>query len=143
MAPDTLLGRVMRGPSNLFAYDDMWNRRAIHAAEMPSSNGIGTARALARLYAAVIGEIDGIRLLRPETLDDACIVQSDGNDRILHLPTRFGSAIMYSTITFRSSKSRPTVSGLSTSMTPGCTALSQFAPPANRAGNGLVFTRQL
>jgi len=94
MAPDTLLGRVMRGPSNLFAYDDMWNRRAIHAAEMPSSNGIGTAPALARLYAAVIGEIDGIRLLRPETLDAACVVQSDGNYRILHLPTRFGSGFM-------------------------------------------------
>src|SRR5262249_10579765 len=49
MAPETLLGRVIRGPSNLFGYDDMWNRRAMRAAELPSSNGIGTPRSLARL----------------------------------------------------------------------------------------------
>ena len=38
----------------------MWNTRALHAAEMPSSNGIGDARALARLYASCIGDgVDG------------------------------------------------------------------------------------
>lgn len=94
MAPETLLGRVIRGPSNLFGYDDMWNRRAMRAAELPSSNGIGTPRSLARLFAAVIGEIDGIRLLRADTVDAACAVQSDGEDRVLRLPTRFGSGFM-------------------------------------------------
>jgi CubicO group peptidase (beta-lactamase class C family) len=42
-----LTTRVMSGPSNLFAYDEMWNRPDILSAEMPSSNGVGTARALA------------------------------------------------------------------------------------------------
>ena len=28
-APDTLLGRAIEGPSNLFRYDEMWNRRAL------------------------------------------------------------------------------------------------------------------
>ena len=73
----------MSGPSGLFGYDDMWNRRELRAAELPSSNGIGTARALARLYAALIGEVDGMRLLRPETVAAACAVQSDGDDRVL------------------------------------------------------------
>jgi CubicO group peptidase (beta-lactamase class C family) len=68
MGPDTLMGRVMTGPSQLFQYDERWNRREFHAAEMPSSNGIGTAHALARVYAAIIGEIDGLRLLRPDTV---------------------------------------------------------------------------
>ena len=36
MGPDTLLGKVLSGPSNLFAYDERWNRREFHAAEMPS-----------------------------------------------------------------------------------------------------------
>jgi len=94
MGPDTLLGRVASGPSGLFAYDDMWNRRALHAAELPSSNGIGTARGLARFYAALIGEVDGIRLLRPDTVAAACAVQSEGIDRVLHLPTRFGTGFM-------------------------------------------------
>jgi CubicO group peptidase (beta-lactamase class C family) len=42
--PDTLLGQVLSGPSNLFAYGPMWNTRPLRAAEMPSSNGIGDAR---------------------------------------------------------------------------------------------------
>jgi len=94
MGPDTLLGRVISGPSNLFGYDDMWNRRELHAAELPSSNGIGTARALARLYAALIGEVDGIRLLRPDTVAAARVVRSDGEDLVLRLPTRFGTGFM-------------------------------------------------
>jgi CubicO group peptidase (beta-lactamase class C family) len=94
MGPDTLSGRAMTGPSELFHYDEMWNTRALHAAELPSSNGISTARGLARLYAALIGEIDGIRLLTPETVADMCAVQSDGPDRVLHLPTRFGTGFM-------------------------------------------------
>jgi SulP family sulfate permease len=32
MGPDTLLGQVLRGPSNLFGYDDMWNRPDVLAA---------------------------------------------------------------------------------------------------------------
>jgi CubicO group peptidase (beta-lactamase class C family) len=94
MGPETLLGRVMTGPSALFEYDERWNRRDMHAAEMPSSNGIGTARALARAYAALIGEVDGVRLLRPETVERACEVQAEGTDKVLHLPTRFGLGFM-------------------------------------------------
>ncbi|MEO2168075.1 MAG: serine hydrolase domain-containing protein [bacterium] len=88
--PDTLLGKALHGPSNLFHYDEMWNTRALHAAEMPSSNGIGTARGLAKLYAATIGSIDGIRLLKPETLANAIRPRSSGPDAILHLPSSFG-----------------------------------------------------
>jgi len=93
-APDTVAGRAFSGPSNLFHYDDMWNRRALHAAELPSSNGIATARALARLYAALVGKVDGIRLLRPETVAAACTTQSEGGDAVLYLPTRFGLGFM-------------------------------------------------
>lgn len=92
--PDTLLGRAMTGPSGLFHYDDMWNRRALHAAEIPSSNGIGTARALARVYAALIGDVDGVRLLGADTVAAASEVRSDGPDAVLMLPTRFGTGFM-------------------------------------------------
>ena len=92
--PDTLTGRAMTGPSDLFHYDAMWNTRALRGAELPSSNGIGTARALARLYAATIGEVGGIRLLRPETVHRMTRVESDGPDRVLHVPTRFGLGFM-------------------------------------------------
>jgi len=92
--PETLLGRVMSGPSGRFAYDERWNRRELRAAEMPSSNGIGTARALARFYAALLGEVDGVRLLRAETVAAACEERSEGADAVLRLPTRFGTGFM-------------------------------------------------
>ncbi|MEC3952921.1 serine hydrolase domain-containing protein [Nocardia sp. CDC153] len=54
------------------------NSRAGHEAEVPSGNGIGNARSLARMFAATIGEIDGIRLLTPEALDRARRPQTEG-----------------------------------------------------------------
>lgn len=94
MSTDHLLGRVMTGPSNLFQYDDRWNHRELHAAEMPSSNGISTARDLARIYSATVGPVDGIRLLEPDTLAAACIVQAEGPDRVIGVPVRYGSGFM-------------------------------------------------
>jgi CubicO group peptidase (beta-lactamase class C family) len=94
MGPDTPSGRALTGPSGLFHYDDSWNGRALHAAELPSSNGIATARAIARLYASTIGEVDGIRLLEPATLADLLRPQAEGPDRILLLPTAFGTGFM-------------------------------------------------
>jgi len=38
-------------------------RGPLHACELPSSNGIGDARSLARMYASCIGAIDGVRTL--------------------------------------------------------------------------------
>jgi CubicO group peptidase (beta-lactamase class C family) len=93
-APDTIPGRALTGPSDLFHYDAMWNRRELHAAELPSSNGIASARALARLYAALVAPVDGVRLLRPEMVARACEAQSDGPDAVLFLPTRFGLGFM-------------------------------------------------
>lgn len=94
LGPDTMLGQVLRGPSGLFGYDDMWNRPEVLAAEMPSSNGVGTARAIARLYAALVGEVDGVRLLRPETVARATEVQVSGPDHVIGLPMTFGLGYM-------------------------------------------------
>ncbi|WP_306796104.1 serine hydrolase domain-containing protein [Nocardia sp. XZ_19_369] len=54
------------------------NTRAGHAAEVPAGNAIGNARSLARMYAATIGEIDGVRLLNAATVDRARQPQTDG-----------------------------------------------------------------
>ncbi|HWP66284.1 MAG TPA: serine hydrolase domain-containing protein [Candidatus Limnocylindria bacterium] len=92
----TLLGetalttRVMSGPSGLFAYDDTWNRPDVLAAEIPSSNGVGNARALARFYAALIGDVDGVRLLAPATIAAAAETQAAGPDRVIFVETRYG-----------------------------------------------------
>ncbi|MFH8219599.1 serine hydrolase domain-containing protein [Streptomyces sp. NPDC018057] len=71
----------------------------VQAAELPSSNGIGTAHALARMYAALIGEIDGVRLLAPETLAAATKEQANGKDQVMLIPSRFSSGYMLPTET--------------------------------------------
>jgi CubicO group peptidase (beta-lactamase class C family) len=87
---DTLFGKAAKGPGDLFAYDERWNTRAFHAAEMPSSNGVASGRALARMYAATVSDVDGIRLLRPDTIRRATVVQSEGMDEVLGWPTNVG-----------------------------------------------------
>ncbi|MER6773099.1 serine hydrolase domain-containing protein [Streptomyces bacillaris] len=69
----------------------------VQAAELPSSNGIGTAQALARMYAALIGEVDGVRLLTPETLSSATEEQASGKDQVLMFPSRFSTGYMLPT----------------------------------------------
>ncbi|MCK9494072.1 MAG: beta-lactamase family protein [Dehalococcoidia bacterium] len=63
------------------------------AAQMPAANGIGTADALARFYAMLAngGELDGVRLLSPETVAEATRVHvHTDEDRTSGLPSSFG-----------------------------------------------------
>ncbi|WP_210585027.1 serine hydrolase domain-containing protein [Streptomyces sp. GESEQ-35] len=69
----------------------------VQAVELPASNGISTAHGLARMYAALIGEVDGIRLLTPETLQAATKEQASGKDRVMLIPSRFSTGYMLPT----------------------------------------------
>ncbi|HKA15454.1 MAG TPA: serine hydrolase domain-containing protein [Myxococcota bacterium] len=92
MGPDTLLGRALEGPSGVLPYGPIWNTRALHAAELPSSNGIATARGLARFYASLIGDVDGVhRLLSEPIVAAAAAPQVEGPDKVILVPTRFAS----------------------------------------------------
>ena len=71
-----------------------FNKRDMHATEMPGANGITDARSLARLYAATIDEVDGVRLLDDDTIAVAIEPQSFGVDRTLTVETRFGLGFM-------------------------------------------------
>ena len=90
LGADSLTARVMSGPSELFAYDDMWNRPDILAAEMPSSNGVGDARSLARFYDALLHPPSGVALPGRTQLDRACELQSRGPDAVIFQETCFG-----------------------------------------------------
>src|SRR5690606_16555441 len=62
-------------------------------AQLPAANGIGTAEALARFYAMLVGggELDGVRILRPETVAEATRVQVTADvDRTSGLPSSYG-----------------------------------------------------
>jgi len=67
--------------------DVLWGPEVMDA-EIPAANGFFTARSLARMYALVAhgGEIGGVRLLSPPTLEKIAVVQSRGPDLVLVLP---------------------------------------------------------
>jgi CubicO group peptidase (beta-lactamase class C family) len=71
-----------------------WNAPSTHRAEVPAADGICTARALARMYAGTIGEVGGVRVLSPASVMQSTETQSEGRDRILLIPTRFGLGFM-------------------------------------------------
>ena len=68
------------------------NTRAWRAAEVPSTNGHGNARAIARLFSALAtdGTLDGVHVLAPETVARATAEQVYGQDLVLERPTRYG-----------------------------------------------------
>ena len=90
LGADSLTNRVMTGPNGLFGYNEMWNRPELLRAELPSSNGVGDARSLARFYAALNGNIDGVQVLGPAQLARACEPQSRGPDTVIFKETCFG-----------------------------------------------------
>jgi CubicO group peptidase (beta-lactamase class C family) len=61
-------------------------------ADIGAANGHGNARSVARILSVISrgGEVDGVRLLRPETIDRIFRVQASGPDLVLGVPLRFG-----------------------------------------------------
>jgi CubicO group peptidase (beta-lactamase class C family) len=71
-----------------------FNLPELHAAEVPAANGITTARSLARFYASLIGEVDGVRLLRADTVAAMSRSRTTGTDLVLGGESKFGLGVM-------------------------------------------------
>jgi CubicO group peptidase (beta-lactamase class C family) len=76
-------------PPELFPNAAFGNRPDVLAADIPAG-GKTSARAIARMYAALLGEVDGVRLLTPERLAEATAVSSSGPDEVFGQPTAWG-----------------------------------------------------
>jgi CubicO group peptidase (beta-lactamase class C family) len=87
MPPD--LPMFKAGPPELFPNASFGNRPDVLAADIPAG-GKTSARAIARMYAALLGEVDGVRLLPPERLAQATAVSSSGVDEVFGMPTTWG-----------------------------------------------------
>jgi hypothetical protein len=77
------------GPMALMPTAVLGNRADILAADIPAG-GKTSARAIARMYAALLGEVDGIRLISPERLREVTAVAMTGQDQIFGMPTTWG-----------------------------------------------------
>ena len=80
--------------SALGAARNPFNTRAIHATEMPAANGITNASSLAKMYAATVSDVDGVRLLSPDVVRAASAQAVGGPDAALVVDTRFGMGFM-------------------------------------------------
>ncbi|MEW2175963.1 serine hydrolase domain-containing protein [Streptomyces sp. NPDC005406] len=72
LSPADPLALALRATAaELAAANEALSTRQGRAAELPGAGGIGNARSLSRMYAAVVGPVDGVRLLSPQTVDRA------------------------------------------------------------------------
>ena len=90
---------------------DAVNTRAWRAAEIPAVNGHCTARALARIYGALArgGEIEGVRIVEPQTLVHATTEVCSGPERLFcgAVPMRLGLGFVLSDQTHRYARLSP------------------------------------
>ena len=60
MGPNTPGGKAL-SLNGAFSVAGGFNRRDVHAAEIPAANGISNARSVATMYAATMGDVQGAR----------------------------------------------------------------------------------
>jgi CubicO group peptidase (beta-lactamase class C family) len=100
MGPDTMLGKALTAPGGALA-GAVWNLPEVRAAEIPAANGVGTARSIARMYAALTGTVEGgpaEALLTPAQVAAASTTQTSGPDAVLFMETTFGLGFMTSSL---------------------------------------------
>jgi CubicO group peptidase (beta-lactamase class C family) len=92
---DSLTAKVFLNPSDGLR-SEVINSRGWRGAEIPAANGHTTARALARLYGALAhgGQIDGVRVMGGEQIENCYREESSGVDEVLMIPTRFSTGFM-------------------------------------------------
>ncbi len=87
---DTMIWHAYFNPPGLSGLGVMGSEPWLRA-QVPSTNGQATARGVARLFDALLrGAADGTRFVGPGLLREATAVHSDGEDRVLARPSRFG-----------------------------------------------------
>ncbi len=87
MPPD--LPMFKAGPMSTFPNAQLGNRTDILSADIPAG-GKTSARAIARMYAALLTSVDGVRLISPQRLREATAVSSSGVDQVFGNPTTWG-----------------------------------------------------
>ncbi len=100
---DMSIARRAFGPVEI----GMEETRRDHAVELPAANGVSDARSLARVYASLMDEVNGERLVGEELLDEATHPYADGPDELLKIRTVWGLAFILPGSEFFSPKMPP------------------------------------
>ena len=116
----------------------VFNKPEVHRAMIPGANGIGNARSLARIYAATVGEVDGVRILGEETRSRATMSNTPKGemDQVLISETDFAMGFMVHCP--RTPFSGPTSFGHD-----GAGGSSSFADPSRELGFSYVMNTMM
>lgn len=139
MGPDTPGGKAL-SLNGAFSVAGGFNRRDVHAAEIPAANGISNARSLATMYAATMGEVHGahgpVRLVSPEMMTkmSTTVTPRGEADLCLVIPTSFGMGFM-------THNDFIPYSGPGTFGHPGAGGSVSFADPARQMSFSYVMNR--
>jgi CubicO group peptidase (beta-lactamase class C family) len=76
-------------PLQLFPNAAYANNPGLISSDVPAG-GIVTARAMAKMYAALLGEVDGVRLVSPERLREISSIATSGDDEMTGGPAQYG-----------------------------------------------------
>jgi CubicO group peptidase (beta-lactamase class C family) len=87
MPPDLPMFRA--SPMTLMPTAGLGNRPDVLTADIPAG-GKTSARAITRMYASMLGSVDGVRLLSEERLREATSVSMSGTDEVFGMPARWG-----------------------------------------------------
>jgi CubicO group peptidase (beta-lactamase class C family) len=116
----------------------VFNKSEVHRAMIPGANGIGNARSLARIYAATVGEVDGVRVLGEATRSRATVSNTPKGemDQVLISETDFAMGFMVHCP--RTPFSGPTSFGHD-----GAGGSSSFADPSREMGFSYVMNTMM
>jgi CubicO group peptidase (beta-lactamase class C family) len=84
--PGSPLDRAL--PPGIRPDADYANRRDVLTSDIPS-DGTMTARGAARLYAALLGQVDGVELVSPARRATMAALQFEGQDEVMGFPSRW------------------------------------------------------
>lgn len=134
--PDSLLLRAM--PPYVWPLAEFGNRPDILRACIPACGGITTARLIARLYAALAGDLRGVELLPPERLSAATAPQVESFDVVRATAQRIALGFGLGGMPFS-----PMGSGATAFGHPGAGGSIGFADPEHHLAFALAKTRLL
>jgi CubicO group peptidase (beta-lactamase class C family) len=129
-----LLGRALTLNG---AFGDVWNQRAVHAAQIGAASGITNARSLSRFYAGLVGSLPdspAAPLFTADQIERARELQTEGSDQVLFFETKFGLGF------FICSEFAP-YGGAGSFGHSGAGGSMGFADPENQIAAGYVMNR--
>jgi CubicO group peptidase (beta-lactamase class C family) len=134
--PESLGAKTFGNPP-ILNRPGMVNSREWRAAELPAANAHTNAWALARLYGALArgGDLDGVRVLTPASIERCWTEQSFGRDEVLTLTSRFSAGFMLS------QSGAMMGPNIYTFGHPGAGGSLGFADPKARIGFGYAMNR--